>query len=147
MCEVIPENTDNATETDRLLQLLLNEDNLILGRTNYFLLANSFLITAFIMAFSSKTIPYRIFICTALSILGIIICFCQWMSISWTQKIWNFLSKELKNRSSIYNKKTKKEKEEPTPKWTTGTIGISRLVYPLIFGILWYLFLVFVSCI
>jgi len=141
MKEVIPKDIESSKETDRLLQLLLNEDNLILGRTNYFLLANSFLITAFMIAFTSPETPWRTWVCSALGILGVVICILQRIAIAWTYKVWKILEEMLRKRSWVYNEKRKKEENYPILEWKKGATGIARTVYPLIFAMLWIFFI------
>ena len=143
MAEEIHRNTESSRETDRLFQLILNEDNLMLGRTNYFLLANSFLITAFMVAFSSPETPWRAWVCSALGILGVFICILQRISIVWTYNVWKRLEEMLRKRSGVYNEKREKEENYCIAEWRKGTIGIARTVYPLIFGVLWVFFIIF----
>lgn len=137
----ILKETEESKETDRLLQLLLNEDSLILGRTNYFLLANSFLITAFMVAFTSQETPWRTWVCSALGILGIAICVLQRIAVAWTYQVWKILEKMLKKRSLVYKEKREKEGNYPIFEWRKGATGIARTVYPLIFTILWVFFI------
>jgi hypothetical protein len=123
------------------LQLLLNEDSLIIGRTNYFLLANSFLITAFMVAFTLQETPWRIWVCYALGILGAAMSVLQRIAVAWTYEVWKILEEMLRKRSLVYKEKREKEENYPIPEWQKGATGIARTVYPLIFTILWVFFI------